>query len=151
MEPPDHLSAVLAKSAAAFLLLGLTVLINAIGLTLVMRKVHVSKIAADSRIVTLTWLLIRLAAWVVTIHVVGISVWALFYWWQNCLPNFESSLYFSAITYTTVGYGDIVLSPEWRLLSGVEALTGILMCGLSTGYFFAVVNRLHTLRARTDD
>ena len=46
-----------------------------------------------------------------------------------------------AVTYTTVGYGDLVLPQEWRLLGPVEGLTGILMCGLSTGFFFAVVSK----------
>ena len=68
-------------------------------------------------------------------------MWALFYWWQKCLPDAESSFYFSGVTYTTVGYGDLVLPKEWRLLGPVEGLTGILMCGLSTGFFFAVVSK----------
>lgn len=62
------------------------------------------------------------------------------------MPDFQSALYFSAITYTTTGYGDFVLPPEWRLVGGVEALTGILMCGWSTGFFFAIVNRLYERR-----
>jgi len=139
------------KFAAAFVLLSLTVIVNALGLTMVMQRMRVAKAATDPRIWPLTWLFIRLAAWVVAIHALAISGWAAFYWWQNCLPTFESSLYFSVITYTTVGYGDLVLGPEWRLLAGVEALTGILMCGLSTGYFFAVVNRLHALRAHAGE
>jgi hypothetical protein len=59
------------------------------------------------------------------------------------MPDLASALYFSAVTYTTTGYGDLVLAEEWRLLGAVEALTGILMCGWSTGFFFAVVNRLY--------
>ena len=50
---------------------------------------------------------------------------------------------FQRLTYTTTGYGDLVPPPEWRLLGGVEALTGILMCSWSTGFFVAVVNRVH--------
>ena len=139
------------KFAAAFLLLSLNVLVNAVGLTLVMRRMRVAKGATDPHFWPPAWLLIRLAACVVAIHALAIAGWAAFYWWQHCLPTFESALYFSVITYTTVGYGDIVLGPDWRLLAGVEALTGILMCGLSTGYFFAVVNRLHALRAHAGE
>jgi Ion channel len=65
----------------------------------------------------------------------------LFYFWQGCLPDAESAFYFSAVTYTSVGYGDLVLLRPWRMLAPLEALTGILMCGLSTGLFFALVNR----------
>jgi hypothetical protein len=58
------------------------------------------------------------------------------------MQDIQSALYFSAVTYTTTGYGDLVLPPEWRLVGAVEALTGILMCGWSTGFFFAVVSRI---------
>jgi len=74
-------------------------------------------------------------------------------WWQQCLPDAESSCYFSAVTDTTVGYGDLVLPQEWRLVGAVEGLTGILMSGLSTGLFFAVVSKFlgpHSHQDRTD-
>jgi hypothetical protein len=59
------------------------------------------------------------------------------------MADLSSALYFSAVTYTTTGYGDLVLPPHYRLDGGIEALTGILMCGWSTGFFFAVVNRFY--------
>ena len=67
------------------------------------------------------------------------------------MPDAQSAFYFSAVTYTTTGYGDLVLPPEWRLLGAIEALTGILMCGWSTGFFFAIVSRLHRSEAGTPD
>ena len=89
----------------------------------------------------MTWRLLSVAWRLVLLHLAEISVWGLFYWWQKCLPDVESAFYFSAVTYTTVGYGDLLLPQEWRLVGAVEGLTGILMCGLSTGLFFAVVSR----------
>ena len=74
-------------------------------------------------------------------HLIEITVWALFFLWKQAMPDLSSALYFSAVTYTTTGYGDLVLPAEWRLVGAVEALTGILMCGWSTGFFFAVVER----------
>jgi len=82
----------------------------------------------------------------VLIHVVEISVWAVFYRWQHCLGDAESAFYFSGVTYTTLGYGDLVLPLEWRLLAPLEGLTGILMCGLSAGLFFATVSAIYTPR-----
>jgi hypothetical protein len=61
------------------------------------------------------------------------------------MPDLPTALYFSCVTYTTTGYGDLVLAGEWRVLGGIEALTGILMCGLSTGMFFAVFARVFGL------
>ena len=67
----------------------------------------------------------------------------------RAMPDLPSALYFSAVTYTTTGYGDLVLPQVWRLVGAIEALTGILMCGWSTGFFFAVVNRI--LEARSSN
>ena len=75
-------------------------------------------------------------------HLLEIVAWGFLYVWTGAIPDVQSALYFSAVTYTTTGYGDIVLPQEWRLVGGIEALTGILMCGWSTGFFFAVVHRL---------
>jgi len=90
-----------------------------------------------------TWLFVRLALWMVLLHLTEITVWATMYVWNRALPDLPSALYFSVVTYTTTGYGDVVLPPPWRLDAGIEALTGILMCGWSTGFFFAIVSRLH--------
>ena len=62
--------------------------------------------------------------------------------WRGALPDLQTAMYFSGVTYTTTGYGDLVLPENWRLVGAVEALTGILMCGWSTGFFFAAVSRL---------
>ena len=90
-----------------------------------------------------TRLLIGLAAWIILLHLVAITAWGLCYAWTGAMHGVQTALYFSAVTYTTTGYGDLLLPEAWRLVGAVEALTGILMCGLSTGFFFAVVSRLY--------
>ena len=127
------------KLLAAWCLLALTVMIHAAGLSAVLQRIASRQ--PDSHFWPKTRMLVSVAWWLILLHLAEIAVWALFYWWQQCLPDAESSFYFSGVTYTTVGYGDLVLPPEWRLLGPVEGLTGILMCGLSTGLFFAVVSK----------
>jgi hypothetical protein len=95
----------------------------------------------ERRFWPITWLLIRIAWLLIVIHLFEIAVWALFFWWQKCLPDLESSFYFSGVTYATIGYGDLVLPEEWRLFGPIEGLTGILMCGLSTAFFFIIVSK----------
>ena len=95
------------------------------------------------------WLFVGIAGWIILIHLIEISVWALFFFWQQAMPDLPSALYFSAVTYTTTGYGDLLLPKEWQLVGAVEALTGILMCGWSTGFFFAVVTRALETKTRT--
>jgi hypothetical protein len=123
----------------AWCLVAVTVTIHAAGLSALLRRT--SSHPPNTRFFAVARLLVWVAWWLVILHLVEISVWALFYWRQNCLPDAESSFYFSGITYTTVGYGDLVLPKEWRLFGAVEGLIGILMCGLSTGLFFAIVSK----------
>jgi hypothetical protein len=87
--------------------------------------------------------------WLLLIHAAAISVCALCYLWAGCLPDAESAFYFSGATDTTLGYGDLVLPKPWRMLGPVEGLTGILMWGLSTSLFFAVVSRIYASRLQT--
>lgn len=89
------------------------------------------------------WFFTCLAGWMILFHLVEISAWAFAYFWSGAIGDLQSAAYFSSVTYTTTGYGDVVLGKEWRLLGGIEALTGILMCGWSTGFFFTVVSRLN--------
>jgi hypothetical protein len=96
-----------------------------------------------------TWVFILVAGWMILLHLVEISVWAVFYVWRDAIGDLTTALYFSAVTYTTTGYGDVVLPEGWRLFGGIEALTGILMCGWSSGFFFAIVNRLYQTREAT--
>lgn len=66
-------------------------------------------------------LVVRFTSLIVCLHVSEILLWASFYRWK-CFANWESAFYFSATTYSTVGYGDLVLPETWRLLGPVESL-----------------------------
>ena len=121
-----------------------TVAIHAVGFSALLRAMMRAHVLTVSGSRPFTPLLIGLTCWLILIHGVEISVWGLFYFWQGCVPDTESAIYFSGATYATVGYGDLVLPEAWRMLAPLEAMTGILMCGLSTGLFFAVVHRLIT-------
>jgi len=131
---------------AGFLLMAVCVTIHATGVTTALRRVRGSAASIQSYGRSLR-LFILLAMWMVLLHLCEIVVWAAVYTWNSAIADLPTAIYFSAVTYTTTGYGDIVLPPPWRLDSGIEALTGILMCGWSTGFFFAVVSRLIDARA----
>src|SRR5467141_2321836 len=86
-------------------------------------------------------LVIGLMTAFIGLHLLEILLWAGFYRWL-CFPSWESAFYFSTSSYATVGYGDVVLPQMWRTLGPVESIIGVLMCGLSTSFLFAVVTRL---------
>jgi hypothetical protein len=85
--------------------------------------------------------MIRFTSMTILLHLLQILLWAAFYRFQ-CLRSWESCFYFSATSYSTVGYGDVVLPPVWRLLGPVEAIMGVLMCGISVSTLFAIATRL---------
>lgn len=125
------------------------VTIHAMGLTAAFRWMHVRLARGRRTFWHSTWTLIRIAIWTVLLHLLQILAWAFLYAWQGALPNIVKASYFSMVTYTTTGYGDLVLPEEWRLVGGIESLTGILMCGLSTGMFFAFFSDIFALKPRS--
>ncbi len=92
-------------------------------------------------------LMVRFITAFIGLHVLEILLWAGFYRWL-CFPLWESAFYFSAASYATVGYGDVVLPQMWRTLGPVESIIGVLMCGLSASFLFAIVTRLVDSRSR---
>src|SRR5688572_514774 len=86
-----------------------TVCIHAVGISALLWAMIRSHALEKSGFRRIYPLVIALTCWLILIHSVAICVWGLFYFWQGCLPDAESSFYFSAVTYTTVGYGDLVL------------------------------------------
>ena len=132
----------LSELVAAFILLAMCVIVHAGGLAWLLRRLLLRPKKMNHGMFGAVTLLIKVASWLLVFHLVEIAFWAFFFWLGGCLPNLETAFYFSGVTYSTVGYGDVVLPHEWRLLAPLEGLTGILMCGLSTGFFFVIVSRL---------
>ncbi len=90
------------------------------------------------------WILIRIVFGLLMLHLLQILVWATCYDLSGCFADFATSFYYSATSYSTVGYGDVIPPGNWRILGAVEAVTGILMFGWSTGVLFSVVNHLQS-------
>jgi hypothetical protein len=86
-------------------------------------------------------LMVRFTTAIIVLHLFQILLWACFYRWL-CFSLWESAFYFSTANYTTVGSSDVVLPRMWRTLGPVESMVGVLMCGLSASFLFAVVTRL---------
>lgn len=131
-------------------LVAITVTVHAVGLAALVGAVWRKHARPPTRFGPMTWLLVSVTWLLLLIHVVEIAVWGLFFLLSGCLPDAESAFYFSGVTYATVGYGDLVLPEPWRMLGPVEGLTGTLMCGLSTGFFFAFLTRVFGVKFKGD-
>jgi voltage-gated potassium channel Kch len=93
-------------------------------------------------------LMVMLFAGIMFLHLIQTSLWAVFYYGQNLFSDFETSLYFSMVSFTTIGYGDVLLPRKWRLLGVIEGISGVLLCGVSTAFIFAVINAMFQIRLR---
>jgi hypothetical protein len=82
-------------------------------------------------------------------HLIEIALWAALFVICGEFSGFGIAYYHSAVNYTTLGYGDLIMSPSWRLLGPLEAANGALMFGVSTAMIFALVQRL--VQARFGD
>lgn len=130
--------------AIAALLMVVTTAIHASGMLLVVRVVLAKD--AHSRYRKKLMHLFSVAGVVLLmflISVVEVLVWSATYLWLGALEGIEQATYFSMVTFTTLGYGEIVLEEQWRLLASFEAANGIIMFGWTTAIVLAVVQRIY--------
>lgn len=79
------------------------------------------------------------------IHTAEIWLYALLYILLGALDSFEVALYFSTVTYSSLGYGDVLLGEEWRILGAIEGATGLIMIGWSTAFLVSLLAQLKLL------
>ena len=135
----------------AFAIVAICVVIHTMGMLIFARWVLKQKalIYGKPRLTKNALLLIMVFSVVIFLHLTEAALWAGFYWSQSLFENFETSFYFSLTSYTTIGFGDVVLPKSWRLLGAVEGISGVLLCGVSTAFIFATVSVL--FRAGMED
>ena len=83
-------------------------------------------------------------------HLAEIAVWAVLYEACGEFTGLASAFYHSAVNYTSLGYGDVVMSASWKLLGPLETANGMFMFGISTAMMFFVVQRLYRTRSEAE-
>lgn len=130
----------------ALAMTAMTMLIHGIGTSWWLHRVSHRRFGAQQSLSVNKrfFLIMQTALLMIVLHFIEIVLWALAYVTvvPEELASFEAAVYFSAVTFTTLGYGDITLSSSWRLLSGFEAIGGIVLIGWTTAFLFAVLQRL---------
>ena len=79
-------------------------------------------------------------------HTLQIALWAELFVLSGEFSSFYNAFYHSIVNFSSLGYGDIVMSQKWRLLGSLEAVSGILMFGVSTAVFYAIIRRILRIR-----
>jgi hypothetical protein len=144
MAPSQHRIAIFLPLIVAIGVIFCTVIIHAVALIAVVHYVrHEQRLGhagvafwRDLTIVSGTALVALVA------HLVEIAAWALVFVLCGEFPYYAAAFYHSAVNYTTLGYGDVIMSASWKLLGPLEAADGSLMFGVSTAMIFTVILRL---------
>ncbi|GBU09066.1 hypothetical protein AwWohl_02040 [Gammaproteobacteria bacterium] len=88
---------------------------------------------------TLIWLVLSLLC----LHFIETAIWAAFYFFKQGFADFATSLYFSIVSYATIGYGDKILPENLRLIGAIEGLTGTILAGWSVALLVTVLQSIH--------
>ncbi len=125
-------------------MIALTVVIHTAGIIGLVAcfKAFSPGIAGKWKYVAMTRVLMITIVGIFFVHTVEIWIWAVLYRWLGEFESMERALYFSTVTFTTLGYGDITLQERWQLLSSFEATNGIILFGVSTAFVFVAMRKL---------
>ncbi|HZF45666.1 MAG TPA: potassium channel family protein [Sphingomonadaceae bacterium] len=142
MEPP-----IFAEFAVSAVLVVVCVTVHGLGLAGLSRMLRSE--AANERLKAINPLSLRgslftLGIVVAMVALHGLEIWlfALVYLLTHAVHGFEEALYFSTISYSTVGYSDTHILPEWRLVGAFESILGVILLGWSTAFFLRMISRI---------
>lgn len=136
----------LTQLMLASLMVLVTVVVHLVGLAILMRVLRSHhRLVRPVRIMPLTILLVA-AVGIFAIHTIEIWLYAALYVQLGATAGFEESLYFSTVTYASIGYGDVLLPQAWRILGAIEGATGVIMLGWSTAFLVSLLARLNMFR-----
>ena len=130
------------------LVISLTVLIHTLGLILISRLMGslIAWFRLHRHNTGKTIAMISTVASLFMVHTVEIWTWAVVFVSTGAIGEFDTALYFSTVTFSTLGYGDVTLGADWRLLGALEGISGLILIGWSTAYLVAASTRYGPFR-----
>jgi hypothetical protein len=141
------MSELLSNLILASVMVVLTVIVHFLGLLLLLRLLgsHGRMVDHWHTVARQFVLLIISVLGIVFLHTVEIWSYALLFMALGAVQGFEPALYFSTVSFLSLGYGDIVLSERWRLLGATEAANGLILFGWSTAFLLSLMGKLRAL------
>jgi hypothetical protein len=142
------LLAMINEIVLAALIVSVCLLLHVVGLLLMAEWLlqHRDYLEREGTRIRSAVLMMLLFSGIMFLHTIETGIWAGFYYTRALFSDFETSLYFSMTSYTTIGYGDVLLPQRWRLLGAIEGISGVLLCGISTAFIFAVMSAMFQIR-----
>jgi hypothetical protein len=142
----ERLYSLIIQLSLASLMVVMTVFIHLIGLAVLVRVLRSrSWHPLLDRVRPIT-LLLGASIGIFAIHTVEIWLFALAYLLLGAAGDFEQSLYFSTVTYATIGYGDVLVAKPWRILGAIEGAAGVIMLGWSTAFLVSLLAQSKLLK-----
>ncbi len=135
----------LKQLIVATLMVIATVAIHLIGLALLMRLLRSRTLLFRRMQIMPLTLLLAATIGIFAIHTVEIWLFAYLYLQLHAFTHFEPALYFSTVSYASIGYGDVLMPRDWRILGAIEGAAGIIMLGLSTAFLISLLTQLKLL------
>ncbi|MFZ4070402.1 MAG: potassium channel family protein [Caulobacterales bacterium] len=125
----------------------LTVTIHFFGLVVLLRilRARGNRFRAHESVIGQGGLILFVVLGLFIIHAVEIWAYAFVYLAIGALADLETALYFSTVTFASLGYGDVVLEREWRVFGAIEAANGLILFAWSTAFLLSVMARLKAL------
>lgn len=127
------------------LIIILSVIFHIIGLvylSTLLEKVSGKARASYSKITHSICLLTVSVLVIIGLHTIEAWGWAFIYFYLGEFTDLQQALYFSVVTSTTLGYGDITLSENWQILGTFEAMGGLILFGTSTAFMIQLMRHL---------
>lgn len=122
-----------------------TVIIHLAGVTALARFLRFDPTAAEHHhhfTPRVAWFVLWIVLALVVLHGIEIWLYAGLYLYLGAVADLETAVYFSTMTYAAIGFGDSEMARQWRLVSAIEGVNGVLLLGWSTAFFVSVVARL---------
>jgi voltage-gated potassium channel len=133
---------------AATAMVALTMLLHLVGLALLLALLRAhGRRFGEHQLAPQALVILLVVLGLFALHTFEIWGYAALYAGLRTFKDWEEALYFSTVTYTTIGYGDLTLPKPWRVLGAIEGANGIILLGWSTAFFFSVIQRIRALEA----
>lgn len=131
--------------ASAMVAANIVIHLVGLGLLLAVMRRHGAHLMTKRAAILQAFILMGVAFGLFALHTIEIWGYAILYYAIGASQSFEAALYYSTATYSTIGYGDVLLDHNWRILGAIEGGNGVILLGWSTAFFVSVVARLRTL------